>query len=111
MAVMTHALKQPVEADYNTLDDTDQDRFDQVMERADDTADNGEYTALMLAAAAIAGLRITYGQEIRRCGCSCYCGTVFDPADPDAHVIEDGQGYNLGRHQCPTCADRHRETA
>jgi hypothetical protein len=111
MAVMTHAPNQTRQADYRTLDENDQDRFDQVMERADDTADNGEYIALMLAAATIAGLRINYGQEIRRCGCSCYCGAIFDPADPDVHVIEDGQGYNLGRHQCPTCADRHRETA
>lgn len=107
---MTHAFARP-EADYNTLTPSAQDRFDQVMDLADNTADNGEFTALMLAAAALAGLHIPYGAEIRKCGCSCYCGTVFDPADPDAHVIEESGGYNLGRHQCPTCADDHRETA
>lgn len=110
MAVMTHAFARS-EADYNTLTPSAQDRFDQVMDLADNTADNGEFTALMLAAAALAGLHIPYGAEIRKCGCSCYCGTVFDPADPDAHVIEESGGYNLGRHQCPTCADDHRETA
>ena len=110
MAVMTHAQNQAT-ADHAALDLADQERFDRVMELADDQADNGEFLALMLAAAYIAGLRIDYGQEIRKCGCSCYCGVIFNPADPDAHVIEHGQGYNLGRHQCPTCADRHRETA
>lgn len=110
MAVMTHAQTRPT-TDYTALPEDRQDQFDQLMERADDTADNGEYIALMLAAAHIAGLAINYGDEIRKCGCSCYCGTVFDPADPDAHVIEQGNGYNLGRTQCPTCADRHRETA
>ncbi|GAA3807864.1 hypothetical protein [Streptomyces chiangmaiensis] len=38
-------------------------------------------------------------------------GVIFNPADPDAHVIEEGDGYNLGRHQCPRCADQHQETA
>jgi len=111
MAVMTHARTHADTADYTALTRTQQDKFDHVMELADDTADNGEYVALMLAAAAIAGLDIPYGGEIRKCACSCYCGTVFDPATPGAHVIEHGQGFNLGRHQCPTCADRHCETA
>ncbi|MFG2359447.1 hypothetical protein [Streptomyces sp. NPDC048521] len=107
---MTHARAR-LEADYSSLTPAAQDRFDHVMDRADNTADNGEFTALMLAAASLAGLDIPYGAEVRKCGCSCYCGTVFDPADPDAHVIEQSAGFNLGRHQCPTCADRHRETA
>ncbi|AKZ60774.1 hypothetical protein SAM23877_p065 (plasmid) [Streptomyces ambofaciens ATCC 23877] len=110
MALMTHAPAR-LEANYRTLSTDDQDRFDHAMELADNTADNGEYVALMLAAASIAGLRIPYGTEIRRCGCSCWCPTIFDAADPDAHVIEPGDGYNLGRHQCPWCADQHRETA
>ncbi|NUS82737.1 MAG: hypothetical protein HOY75_08285 [Streptomyces sp.] len=107
---MTHASAR-LEANCNTLSAEAQAKFTDVMERADDTSDNGEFLALMLAAAYIAGLDIPYGAEIRKCDCSCYCGTVFNPADPDAHVIEEGDGYNLGRHQCPTCADRHRETA
>ncbi|WP_399559532.1 hypothetical protein OIA45_48870 (plasmid) [Streptomyces chartreusis] len=100
-----------LEADYRSLTLADQERFDRVMELADDQADNGEFIALMLAAAYIAGLRIEYGDEVRKCGCSCYCGTVFNPNTAGAHVIEDGDGYNLGRHQCPGCADLHRETA
>jgi hypothetical protein len=107
---MTHASAR-LEADYNTLPAAAQDKFDQVMDLADNTADNGEFIALMLAAAALAGLDIPYGAEIRKCDCSCYCGTVFNPAEADAHVIEPGNGYNLGRHQCPRCADEHRETA
>lgn len=110
MAVMTHAFTQPVEADYNQLSLDDQDQFDQAMERADDNPHNGEYLALMLAAASIAGLRIPYGGHIRKCACSCVCSVIFNPDGPDAHCIES-DGYNLGRHQCPTCADLHRETA
>jgi len=110
VAVMTHASARP-EADYNTLTPGDQERFDHAMELADHATGDAEYAALMLAAAAIAGLRIPYGAEVRRCGCSCWCGMVFDPNGPDAHVIEETGGYNLGRVQCPTCADRHRETA
>lgn len=110
MAVMTHALNQ-AEANYNHLARADQERFDHVMELADDNRDNGEYLALMLAAASIAGLRIPYGGHIRKCACSCTCPVIFDPEHPDAHVIEHEDGYNLGRHQCPTCADDHRETA
>jgi hypothetical protein len=110
VAVITHAFAR-LEADYTALTPTAQAKFDHVMELADDTADNGEYTALMLAAASIAGLDIPYGGEIRKCGCSCWCGVIFDPTATGAHVIQDGDGYNLGRTQCPTCADHHRETA
>ncbi|MBE4761797.1 hypothetical protein [Streptomyces caniscabiei] len=111
MAVMTHAHTQPTTANYRALTLDQQGKFDRLMELADDTADHGEYTALMLAAAYVAGLDIPYGAEIRKCGCSCYCGHIFNAADPDAHVIEETGGYNLGRVQCPTCTDRHRETA
>jgi hypothetical protein len=107
---MTHASAR-LEADYSALSSTDQNRFDDVMERADDNRDNGEYLALMLAAATIAGLHIPYGGHIRKCACSCWCPVIFDPEDPDAHCIEESAAFNLGRHQCPTCADQHRETA
>ncbi|MFF7190568.1 hypothetical protein ACFZAR_36360 [Streptomyces sp. NPDC008222] len=110
MAVMTPARTR-LEADYRALTADDQERFDEVMERADDNRDNGEYLALMLAAASIAGLRIPYGAHIRRCACSCWCPVIFDPATPGAHVIEHEAGFNLGRHQCPRCSDHHRETA
>lgn len=109
MAVMTHAPNQ-AEANYNHLDLDTQERFDHVMELADDNRDNGEYLALMLAAATLAGLRIPYGGHIRKCACSCWCPAIFDPEHPDAHEIEASPGYNLGRHQCPRCADDHRET-
>jgi hypothetical protein len=111
MAVMTHAHTHPTTANYTALDAAQQDKFDHLMDLADDTADHGEFNALMLAAAYVAGLDIAYGDEIRKCGCSCYCGHIFNPADQGAHVIEETGGYNLGRIQCPTCADRHRETA
>ena len=41
MAVMTHARTQATEADYNQLTGEDQERFDQVMARADGNRDNG----------------------------------------------------------------------
>lgn len=106
MAVMTHASAR-LEANYNTLTLADQDRFDELMEAAD-IAGPHDYPSLMLAIAALTGLP---NGDIRKCGCSCYCPTVFDANAQDVHVIEHGDGYNLGRHQCPTCADRHRETA
>lgn len=107
MAVMTHARAR-TNADYNALTPAAQEHFDQLMEQADNARSNTEYLPLMTALAAIAGLP---QGEIRKCGCSCWCPTIFDAEDPDAHVIEETGGYNLGRVQCPTCADRHRETA
>lgn len=110
MAVMTHAPNQAT-ADYTRLTLGQQNQFDELMERADDNPHNGEYLALMLAAAYLAGLDIPYGGHIRKCACSCTCPVIFDPNSPDAHEIEHTDGYNLGRHQCPACADHHRETA
>lgn len=106
MTAMTHARTRP-EADYRDLTEAQQDKFDALMEDADD-AGHWEYLALMAVAAVWTGLPMG---DIRKCGCSCVCPVIFDSEDPDAHVIEYGEGYNLGRHQCPTCADRHRETA
>ena len=104
MAVMTHA-RPSLEADYNTLSTSDQDRFDQLMEQADD-AGPADYPLYLTALAALTGLT----GEIRKCACSCWCPVIFD-ADRDGHVIEHGEGYNLGRHQCGRCADEHPETA
>ena len=106
MAVITHAYAR-LEADYNTLTTAAQDKFDRLMEQADDAVP-GEYEHVMGRIADLVGLPEV---DIRKCGCSCWCPVIFDANDPDAHVIEYGEGYNLGRHQCPTCADRHRETA
>jgi hypothetical protein len=106
VAVMTHAFAR-LEADYTALTLKDQDRFDELMEAAD-IAGPADYPALMAAVAVLAGVP---GQEIRKCGCSCWCPVIFDADQPGAHVIEQSGGYNLGRIQCPTCADHHRETA
>ncbi|MFF7795612.1 hypothetical protein [Streptomyces sp. NPDC007991] len=103
---MTHASAR-LEADYNTLTLADQDSFDELMEAAD-IAGPADYPSLMLAAAALVGLP---QGDIRKCACSCTCPAIFDADHQDAHVIEYGEGYNLGRVQCPWCADQHRETA
>ena len=107
MAVMTHTQNRPTTADYTALTPHQQDHFDHLMEQAD-TAGPADYAPLMTAIAALTGLTAT---EIRKCGCSCYCGAIFNADDPDAHVIEETGDYNLGRVQCPWCADQHRETA
>lgn len=110
MAVMTHALPrlEPGTTSYNTLSTEAQAAFDVLMEQADDARSNPEYLRPMRALAALTGLP---QGEIRKCACSCWCPVIFDANNEDAHVIEHGDGYNLGRHQCPTCADHHRETA
>lgn len=110
MAVMTRARTRP-EADYNTLPTHVQDAFDALMEQADTAGTTDHFLTLMARAAAITGLRLPASGDIRRCGCSCVCGCIFDAEHPDAHVIEWTGGYNLGRVQCPTCHDRHPETA
>jgi hypothetical protein len=102
---MTHASAR-LEANYDRLTIEDQDRFDELMEAAD-IAGPHDYPSLMLALAALTGIT----GEIRKCGCSCWCPVIFDAEAPDVHVIEYGEGYNLGRHQCRRCADQHRETA
>ncbi|WP_328545416.1 hypothetical protein [Streptomyces europaeiscabiei] len=112
MAVMTAARTQKAPtADYSRLTHLQQDKFDEVMDEADVAGDNTTYRALMRIAALIAGITLPASGEIRRCGCSCYCGVIFDPTHADAHVIEESGGYNLGRVQCPDCADAHRESA
>lgn len=110
MAVMTHASVRP-EADYNTLPTTVQDEFDQLMEQADNAGTNDHFAKVMADIARLIGMPLPASGDIRRCACSCVCGAIFDAEHPDAHVIEQSGGYNLGRVQCPTCADRHRETA
>ncbi|MEU1133535.1 hypothetical protein ABZ383_27385 [Streptomyces sp. NPDC005900] len=103
---MTHTPNHPTRADYNTLSPQDQDRFDALMQQAD-TAGPATYAPLMATLAILTGIHAT---EIRKCACSCWCGAIFDAEHPDAHVIEESGGYNLGRHQCPWCADQHQET-
>ncbi|MGW2740553.1 hypothetical protein ACWC4D_40970 [Streptomyces sp. NPDC001288] len=107
---MTHASVRP-EADYNTLTPATQDAFDQLMEQADTAGTNEHFFDVMGRIAALIGIPLPASRDIRRCACSCTCGSIFDAEHADAHVIEESAGYNLGRVQCPTCADHHRETA
>jgi hypothetical protein len=107
---MTHASARP-EADYYALPATVQDAFDQLMEQADHAGTNQHFFEVMADAARLIRIPLPASRDIRRCGCSCVCGCIFDAEDPDAHVIEESDGFNLGRVQCPTCADTHRETA
>ncbi len=110
MAVITHAPARH-HADYNTLPATTQDHFDHLMQQADTAGTNQHFLEVMATAARLIGMILPPSGDIRRCACSCVCGHIFDAEDPDAHVIEESPGYNLGRVQCPTCTDRHRETS
>ncbi|MFI8792617.1 hypothetical protein [Streptomyces sp. NPDC055105] len=103
---MTHTQNRPSSVDYRDLTPAQQARLDQILERADDTSDSGEYNSLMLGVAALAGIDIAYGGEVLRCSCTCVCPAVFENTD-DARTIEASQGFNLPIRQCPLCADRH----
>ncbi|MEU8469640.1 hypothetical protein AB0F30_17230 [Streptomyces sp. NPDC029006] len=107
---MTYAPAR-LEADYNTLPAPIQDAFDQLMKQADEAGTGQHFFEVMADAASLIGMPLPASGDIRRCACSCICGVIFDAEHPDAHVIEESAGYNLGRVQCPTCTDRHRETA
>lgn len=113
MAVMTHAPAPSAQhtVDYTDLTPAQQNRFNQLMEQADAAGTDDHFRDLMARAANVIGMPLPASGDIRRCGCSCCCPVIFDAEDPDAHVIEESGGYNLGRIQCPTCADHHRETA
>jgi hypothetical protein len=109
VAVITHARPRP-EADYQALPGPIQNAFDALMEQADTAGTTDHFLTLMARAASLIGMPLPASGDIRRCACSCVCPVIFDAEDPDAHVIEWSDGYNLGRIQCPTCADRHPET-
>ncbi|MEZ7005617.1 hypothetical protein [Streptomyces sp. AD55] len=94
------------EADYNHLTAEDQDRFDALMEQADNAGPH-DYPVYMTALTALTGVT----GEVRKCACSCWCPALFDANAPGVGVIEYGEGFNLGRHQCSWCADQHPETA
>ncbi|MEW2402213.1 hypothetical protein [Streptomyces sp. NPDC046862] len=110
MAVMTHASAR-LEADYYALTKAQQQDFQRLMEEADEAGTTDHFLDVMRRAARAIGMPLPASGDIRRCACSCVCGCIFDAEDPDAHVIEQSKGFNLGRVQCPTCTDRHRETA
>lgn len=97
--------------DYAHLPVLTQERFDLLMERANTTASNEHYRDLMARAATTAGIQLPPDGEIAKCACTnCYCCLIFDANHADARPIGTSDGYNLGRIQCPDCADRHRCT-
>lgn len=93
--------------DYNTLSPWQQHLFDQLMEQADNATIAVEYEQCMKLLVVLTGVRPRYN-DIRKCACDCVCSLIFDADHRDAHVIEQTDGYNLGRLQCPNCADDHR---
>ncbi|TXS39663.1 hypothetical protein [Streptomyces sp. t39] len=98
-------------AHYGDLTPTQQQHFDQLMEQADGTRISDEYNALMVGAAAIAGLTAHLGDEIALCACPhCRCDTIFDTALPGLYSLVATSPYGLARLQCQDCADDHRAT-
>ncbi|WP_030756436.1 Flp family type IVb pilin [Streptomyces sp. NRRL F-5135] len=92
---------------YHHLPAPQQNLFDQLMAQADNTASAAEYEALMAALIAITGITGVRYNEILKCACPCDCGCIFDADAPGLRTVEEPQGYNLGRLQCPTCTDEH----
>ena len=105
-AVMTHTRNQPT-VTYTDLPAHTQDQFDQLMQLADNTTSSAEYTALMKALITVTGITGVRHGEILKCACGCDCPVIFDADAPGALVTEEPTGYNLGRLQCPDCADDH----
>ncbi|WP_329047021.1 hypothetical protein [Streptomyces sp. NBC_01422] len=105
-AVMTHTRIQAT-VNYTHLPTDTQNLFDQLMDQADNTASAAEYEALMASLIAITGVTGVRHGEILKCACGCDCPSIFDADAPDALVTEPADGYNLGRLQCPDCADDH----
>ncbi|MER8002983.1 hypothetical protein [Streptomyces sp. NPDC095613] len=94
--------------DYDQLPTAQQNLFDQLMAQADNTASATEYEALMAALIAITGITGVRHNEILKCACpSCYCAQIFDADAPGLRTVEEPQGYNLGRLQCPSCTSDH----
>ncbi|MEU8740557.1 hypothetical protein AB0K62_13435 [Streptomyces halstedii] len=106
-AVMTHTQNQAT-VNYDALPTGTQDLVDHLLTQADNTASANEYETLMASLIAITGITGVRHNDIRKCACpACYCDRIFDADDPDALVTEESNGYNLGRLQCPDCADDH----
>ncbi|MER5277726.1 hypothetical protein ABT025_18480 [Streptomyces sp. NPDC002809] len=106
-AVMTHT-KNPNSVSHSSLEQDRRDRFDKAMDEADNTADALTYHALMCVLIVFAGFTDPRVKEVLKCACqACYCDLIFDAEAPGALVTEAPTGYNLGRLQCPDCADDH----
>lgn len=107
MSVISPARTHPA-INYGDLTADQQTRFNQLMGKADNTTSADEFEALMTALIAITGITGVRDNSILKCACSaCYCDRIFDADAPDALVTEQPTGYNLGRLQCPDCADAH----
>lgn len=112
MAVMTLASARP-EADYTTLTEDQQDRFDKLMEQADTARTGDAYHQAMTEAALLAGLPVPASRDIARCSClndagGCGCGAIFDSHALGVVVTApNGRDRNLSELQCPTCGHDH----
>ncbi|MGW7283893.1 hypothetical protein ACWGH4_00080 [Streptomyces sp. NPDC054847] len=96
--------------DHSTLPPWKQALFDQLIEQAQAAGTLDHFTTLMADATRAAGLPTPSG-EITKCACThCYCTALFDPHAPDAHAFGEPTSHNLGRQQCPACADDHLAT-
>ena len=93
--------------DYNALTLSQQHQLDELLHQADTAGTLDHFTTAMAAATRAAGLTTPSG-EITKCACThCYCLRLFDPQDPEAHAFGEPTSHNLGRQQCPRCADEH----
>jgi hypothetical protein len=96
--------------DYHALTLWQQHQLDELLHQADTAGTLDHFNTLMSAATRAAGLSTPSG-EITKCACPrCYCTALFDPHAPEAHAFGEPTSYNLGRQQCPRCADEHLAT-
>ncbi|MEU3656485.1 hypothetical protein AB0E67_27490 [Streptomyces sp. NPDC032161] len=108
MSVISPARTHRTTVNYRDLTTNQQNLFDQLMSVADNTSSAAEYESLMAALIAITGITGVRYNEILKCACAaCICDTIFDADAPDALVTDEPTEYNLGRLQCPDCADAH----
>ncbi|PVC80563.1 hypothetical protein DBP19_36105 [Streptomyces sp. CS090A] len=105
-AVMTHAPTQPSLIRTTNLTTTLATQVDDLLNQADDYADNRELTASTLIHAQVIhliGIRPPASGELARCTCQgCYCDRIYDAAA--ARTYMDG---TVEFAQCPYCADEH----
>ncbi|MFD4795932.1 hypothetical protein [Streptomyces anulatus] len=108
-AVMTHAPTQPSEIHPHHLPATLATLVDELLDQANEYADNRELTASAILHAqviSLTGIRPPASGELTRCTCqACYCGCIFDAAK--AHTYLDGTVEFV---QCIRCADEHPRT-
>lgn len=107
-ALLPHAQILPTTANYDLLDEDVAAQYDHYMGQADTTSSNDHYRSAMVAAAYFAGIQLPPDGEILKCACrTCYCALIFPANAPGTRTVDQSYGYNLGRIQCPGCADEH----